>query len=145
MTKDKKGGVKGYLALFVIFVVIPFGALAVLWKDRCKESRIAEIPSSVDGLVAALITTDCGTSMKIATEVRLERRGPGDAKTSEVVLLVAGTPTLPVVWSDGVTGPLVTIDVPEGIDVVKYRRAFGDVAVVANIPPRPAGQTSGKP
>lgn len=126
-----KKNLKGILGLFVIFVVIPFGALAILWKDRCKETLIEEVGTEGGNLVAALISTDCGTSMKVATEVRLERREEGKTVAKETVLLLSGSTLLPLNWSDG---PTLTIDVPEGVDVVKRRGGWEGVTVVAHIP-----------
>ena len=117
------------LALLFIFVVVPYGLLAFLWKDRCKETRLAELQFQSGALLAATISTDCGRTMKIATEVRLERRGEGEDRPFETVLLMTGRHQLPLVWSEETEGPRLSVTLPEGAEVVKHRTEWNGVTV----------------
>ena len=125
---------KQVLTFAIIFFVLPFGTLAILWKDSCHETRTGEHRADMEGLVAAEISTDCGSAMKVATEVRLEKREASGELAAETVLVLAGKTTIPVHWSDG---PTLTIDLPDHAEVVKHKTEWQGVKVAfTNIPVR---------
>lgn len=127
--------VKQIFAVLVIFVVVPFGLLSLIWKDRCKETRIVEHSTSDGTMVAAEISTDCGSAMKVATEVRLEKHSTSGVEESATVLVLAGKVDVPLHWSEG---PTLTIDLPDNAEVVKHKKEWGGVTIAFNnIPQKP--------
>lgn len=125
--------IKQILLFLLIFVGLPFGGLALLWKDRCKEAVIKEVPLLQAGFKALQVTTDCGPSMKVATEVRLTKpKESGSGDESATVLLLAGKVDIPFYWGDG---PTLHIDIPKDHDVVSHKMSWAGVQMVfTNIP-----------
>lgn len=128
--------IKGALGIIIIFFVIPFGTLAILWKERCKTERLAEVPSEYGDFVAARSSVDCGDTMKVATEVVLETHPAAGKGESETILVLSGVVDLPMRWSPG---PTLTIDLPVTAVVVKHKRAWKDVTIAFTGGPKAKG------
>lgn len=125
---------KQIVAVIAIFVVIPFALLALLWKDRCTQTRVSEVPDAAGAFVAAQVSTDCGLTMKVATEIRLEKRLADGVVDDATVLVLAGQNPVPLHWAPG---PTLTIDLPDGAEVVKHKREWNGVTIAyTNIPVR---------
>ncbi len=130
MTKTQK--IQGYVLLFVVFVVLPFGALSWIWRDRCHRTSIA-LTTSQDGTwIAETLQTDCGATMKVATELVLKHRTD---EAGDTVLVLSGKDPLGVKWAEA-RKLLVTL--PLNSEVVKMARQWQDVQVAVEESPTPA-------
>jgi len=132
----------------VIFGVVPVALLALIWHGRCAKSTAAAALSPDGAFEAQTVKTNCGQSMKIATEVMLVRKASGTKADEKSVLLYAGKGPLPVHW-DG--AHRLVIPLPRGAEVVERLWTYEGVKIDilpsgpnANPPPRP-GDSLGRP
>jgi hypothetical protein len=119
--------VKGWLLLVFVFVAVPIAALAVLWKDACVTSQVAESQSPDGAFAATVHLTDCKGRLKPATEVRVEaRRTPVATKVVEQVLLYQGAEQPELLWkSDGT----LRVNYPKGAEIVARKPDYPGLAV----------------
>lgn len=122
--------VRGILILFLIFVVAPFAFLALIWKDRCQRTSVAVVRSPDGHWAAETTRVDCGSSMKVASEVTLRE---AEEKDGESVLVIAEEKGLEMGWEDA--GHL-TLRLPPNAEVVKSTSIWKGVAITVVGPKR---------
>jgi hypothetical protein len=125
-TERPRAGILGWLKLITILIVIPAGALALLWRGRCTESSLGEVLSA-DGLFAAeTLTKDCGSSMQPATIVRVVERREGQPVDREDLLIVHGKVPVDVAWS---SASVLDVGLPKDAVIVSRRDQWRHMSV----------------
>ncbi len=114
---------KGIFLLLLIFVGVPFGLLALIWKDRCERTGLAVVRSPGGAWAAETTRVDCGPSMKVATEVTLHRDGE---KAGESVLVLAEEQKVVVSWEGD---QRLIMQLPPNAEVVKGKTVWQDVRI----------------
>lgn len=118
---------RSWLLLLFIFIVIPLGALAVLWRDACVTTRQSEFNSPAGDFVASIHATDCHGRLKPAMEVRIERReASGSTTATEQILLYQGTEAPRLNWMGPTT---LQVTYPKGVEVVTRRAAYAGLTI----------------
>lgn len=111
----------------VVLLLLPFAALALVWKDRCKRTELQSVASPSGEYTAQHFRVDCGPSMAVATEIRLFKVVGGKLGDNSTVLVLPSDELLEIIWADAQT---ITIQLPgRQAQVVKYRREWAGVHV----------------
>ncbi len=141
--------VRGIVILVVIFIVVPFSALALFWQDRCDQSVVQSIVSPDGRAVAEQVITSCGRSLKTASEVHLTKIDQGQRVGKEAAVLIIPSKTkMKISWDHGLgtPGQILSIELPDGqSEVVRYKDTWGDVRIaligdiVSSVPERLRG------
>jgi len=113
--------------VLVVLLLLPFLGLALVWKDRCKRGELQAVASPTGEFMAQQFKVDCGTSMAVATEVRLYKVKDGKLGDNSTVLVLPSEELLDIQWVDAQT---LTIQLPgRQSQVVRYRREWSGVNV----------------
>lgn len=118
--------VKGWLQFILIFVVIPFAALALLWKDACVTTQVSESVSPDGRFAVSIFATDCKGHLKPATEVRLAVREDNQKNKAQQVLLYQGKELPEFLWP---TQSVLRLNYPKGAEVVVRKTNLFGVAI----------------
>lgn len=121
-----KSKIKGIITL-LLFALLPFVALAILWRDRCVRTSVQSLVGPSGEMVLEQVKVDCGPSMRVASEVRLRKIKDGKTADQETVLILPSSDTLKIAWADNKT---VTIELPDSqSQIVRYRNEWSGVHV----------------
>lgn len=116
---------KGIILAFFIFVVLPFGGLAIIWKDACRTYTVQELTSPGGVWLAAVRRTECrGGEIKPATELAVASKPQGATEPEwHTAILYQGSTDPRLSWDESATS--LSIAYPKDAAVVKQRGQGG--------------------
>ena len=113
------------LTVLGLLAVTAIGTM-LLWHGRCAQRVILTVPSP-DGLwQVEQRLTDCGQTMRIASEVLLAPAGKKTG-TGDAVVLLPGEAALPLAWEGSST---LAVTLPPQAELVRYEKSWRGVSVV---------------
>jgi hypothetical protein len=123
---DKKFTPLSFAVLLLLLIGLPLAGLAFIWKDRCHSSVATTLESPAGDFAVEQIVTDCGATMRTASEIKLRKLGVPDREEATVLLLPQKDP-LPLRFTDGKT---LEITVPPQAEIAKRLLEWSGIRIM---------------